>query len=71
MQENAKNTFIPAFFANRSVFVTGATGFLGKCLIEKLLRSCKDIDKIYILIRPKKGLSVYDRVKKMLNNKVS
>ncbi|XP_025072855.1 putative fatty acyl-CoA reductase CG5065 [Pogonomyrmex barbatus] len=32
----------------------GSTGFLGKVLIEKLLRSCPDISTIYLLIRTKK-----------------
>jgi len=31
----------------------GGTGFLGKVLIEKLLRSCPDISVIYLLIREK------------------
>jgi FlaA1/EpsC-like NDP-sugar epimerase len=35
----------------RSIFITGATGFVGKVLVEKLLRSCPDIAKIYILVR--------------------
>lgn len=71
MQENADNTFIPAFYANRCVFITGGTGFLGKALIEKLLRTCVDIKKIFLLMRPKNGLSVNDRLEIMLKNKVS
>ncbi|XP_073948972.1 putative fatty acyl-CoA reductase CG5065 [Choristoneura fumiferana] len=39
------------FYSGKSVFITGGTGFLGKVLIEKLLYSCKDIDKIYVLVR--------------------
>ncbi|XP_020298581.1 fatty acyl-CoA reductase 1-like [Pseudomyrmex gracilis] len=64
------DTFIPTFYSHRSVFITGGTGFLGKALCEKLLRSCPDIEEIYLLIRPKKGLTITDRVKKMLNNKL-
>lgn len=70
MEKNAADVYIPAFYAGRSIFITGATGFLGKVLIEKLLRSCPDVTEIFILIRPKKGLSVNDRLKKMLDNKV-
>ncbi|XP_063708795.1 putative fatty acyl-CoA reductase CG5065 [Culicoides brevitarsis] len=54
---------IPEFFAGRQVFLTGGTGFMGKALVEKLLRSCPEIDKIFMLIRPKKGKKPADRVK--------
>ncbi|XP_051167352.1 putative fatty acyl-CoA reductase CG5065 isoform X2 [Leptopilina boulardi] len=57
---------IPVFYAGRSIFITGATGFMGKVLIEKLLRSCPDIQEIFLLMRPKKGISIDDRLRKML-----
>lgn len=46
---------IGAFFENSTVFLTGATGYLGKLLLEKLLRACPKLKHIYILIREKKG----------------
>ncbi|KAJ8958400.1 hypothetical protein NQ318_002182 [Aromia moschata] len=45
---------IPQYFAGKNIFVTGATGFIGKALVEKLLRSCPDA---------KKGSSPWQRVK--------
>src|SRR5262245_55425117 len=42
-----------AFFAGKCVLVTGSTGFLGKAIVEKMLRSLPDTGKIYLLIRPK------------------
>ncbi|XP_020290521.1 fatty acyl-CoA reductase 1-like [Pseudomyrmex gracilis] len=69
MSEDA-NTFIPAFYSHRSVFITGGTGFIGKALCEKLLRSCPDIKEIFLLIRPQKNLTINDKLKKMLNNKI-
>jgi long-chain acyl-CoA synthetase len=44
---------IQEFFSGKSVLVTGATGFLGKAIVEKALRSLPDIGRIYLLIRPK------------------
>lgn len=50
------------FYANKDVFLTGGTGFLGKVLIEKLLRSCPDIGRIFVLMRNKRGKSIETRV---------
>jgi fatty acyl-CoA reductase len=58
------------FYKNKSIFVTGATGFLGKALIEKLLRSCYHLDKIYILVRHKKGKTPTQRLDEIINCKV-
>lgn len=62
---------IPAFYAGKSVFITGGSGFMGKILVEKLLYSCPDIKEIFLLIRPKKSIGVDDRLKKMLELPVS
>ncbi|XP_025157999.1 fatty acyl-CoA reductase 1-like [Harpegnathos saltator] len=59
---------IPAFYSGKSVFITGATGFLGKSLIEKLLRSCPDIKEIFLLMRPKKDVNIEERLRKLLTN---
>ncbi|RZC37887.1 NAD binding 4 and/or Epimerase domain containing protein [Asbolus verrucosus] len=56
---------IVEFYKGKNVFVTGATGFLGKLLVEKLLRACPDIDTVYILVRPKKGEDEHSRKDKV------
>ena len=61
---------IPEFFASRSVLITGATGFVGKALIEKLLRSCPQIDSLYLLIRPSKEKDAQSRLRELLKTKV-
>jgi fatty acyl-CoA reductase len=58
---------ITEFFQDKSVFVTGGTGFLGKVLLEKILRSCPDVDNIYVLIRPKKGKDLRERIRDITN----
>ena len=43
---------------------------MGKVLVEKLLRACP-VKKIYVLIRPKKGVEIQKRLDDMLSFEVS
>lgn len=61
---------IRKFYDGADVFITGGSGFVGKVLIEKLLRSCPNIKTIYLLMRPKRGLSALDRIHELSNNLV-
>lgn len=62
---------IEKFYDDAEIFITGGSGFIGKVLIEKLLRSCRGIKAIYLLIRLKKGMSFEQRVEKLADNLVS
>uniref|UniRef100_A0AAV1T8J3 Fatty acyl-CoA reductase n=1 Tax=Peronospora matthiolae TaxID=2874970 RepID=A0AAV1T8J3_9STRA len=51
-------------YSGRCLFITGGTGFLAKTLIEKLLRCTPGIAKIFVLIRPRKGVAPAERLQK-------
>ncbi|KAL0341394.1 UNVERIFIED_CONTAM: Fatty acyl-CoA reductase 2 [Sesamum radiatum] len=51
------------FFKGKNIFITGATGLLGKALIEKLLRSTS-VGKIYVLIKAEDKEAAVDRLRK-------
>jgi len=61
---------VAEYYNGKTLFITGATGFMGKVSIEKILRSLPGVKKIFMLIRPKKGVSPADRVKQIRKSKV-
>ncbi|XP_072934147.1 putative fatty acyl-CoA reductase CG5065 [Epargyreus clarus] len=66
MSENGPDMELPdrvaETFSDQTVFITGGTGFMGKVLVEKLLRKCPDIREIILLVRNKKGKSPRERL---------
>ncbi|XP_023727642.1 putative fatty acyl-CoA reductase CG5065 isoform X2 [Cryptotermes secundus] len=58
---------IPEFFQAKNIFVTGGSGFIGKVLLEKILRSCPDVGNIYILLRSKRGKDLKERLTDLTN----
>lgn len=59
------------FYNEKNIFITGGTGFVGVSLVEKLLRCCPKINNIYLLIRPKKGKQITERLEELTKNSVS
>lgn len=64
------STPVKDFYRNKQIFLTGATGFLGQIIIEKLLRCC-EINKLFILIRNKKGKTWQQRIDDICADPVS
>ncbi|TKS72947.1 Fatty acyl-CoA reductase 1 [Collichthys lucidus] len=61
---------IPEYYAGKNVLITGATGFMGKVLLEKLLRSCPEVKSVYVMVRSKAGQNPQARVADMVNCKL-
>ncbi|CAH1721750.1 unnamed protein product [Aphis gossypii] len=67
LQESPESQ-IQKCFRGSSILITGGTGFVGKVLIEKLLRSCRDLNTIYLVVRPLNGQNPNERVKEMFTS---
>ncbi|XP_070391766.1 fatty acyl-CoA reductase 1-like isoform X1 [Dermacentor albipictus] len=61
---------VAQFYKDRVVLITGGTGFIGKVLLEKLLRSCSDLKRVYLLVRSKRGKEPQARLKKMFDSQM-
>ncbi|GBP52561.1 Fatty acyl-CoA reductase 1 [Eumeta japonica] len=53
------------WYRGRKILVTGATGFMGKVLIEKILYSIPDVECVYALVRSKRGKTPEARIEEM------
>ena len=61
---------VAEFYRGKAVLITGGTGFMGKVLLEKLLRSCPGVTKLYVILRPKRNKSVNERRDMLLKTQV-
>ena len=62
---------VAEFYRGKAVLITGGTGFMGKVLLEKLLRSCPGVTKLYVILRPKRNKSVSERRDMLLKTQAS
>jgi fatty acyl-CoA reductase len=42
------------YYSDKTVLITGATGFVGKVLLETILRTLPQVERIYLLLRPRR-----------------
>nr|XP_033204475.1 putative fatty acyl-CoA reductase CG5065 [Bombus vancouverensis nearcticus]XP_033204476.1 putative fatty acyl-CoA reductase CG5065 [Bombus vancouverensis nearcticus] len=66
---NKTNT-LEEFYAGSGILLTGTTGFVGKGLLEKLIRMCPRIAAIFILLRPKTDETIEQRFKKLIDDPI-
>lgn len=61
---------IPEYYEGKNILLTGATGFMGKVLLEKLLRSCPKVKAVYVLVRSKAKQTPEERIEEITSCKV-
>ena len=59
---------IKGFYKDKTIFLTGTTGFVGKVVLEKFMRSLPDFKRMYVMVRPKKLISIQERLEKEILN---
>ncbi|XP_062558330.1 fatty acyl-CoA reductase 1-like [Armigeres subalbatus] len=57
------------FYEGATILIVGGTGFVGKALLEKVLR-CLKVKKVYLLIRSKDGHCAKDRLGKLMEDQL-
>lgn len=61
---------ISDFYKDSVVFLTGGSGFLGKALLIKILRTCNSVRTVYVMMRVKKQQSSEERFAAWLKHPV-
>jgi len=60
----AQGAGIREFYEGKTIFLTGTTGFVGKVVLEKIIRSLGNFKKLFVMVRAKKNMSVRERFEK-------
>ena len=63
-----QNMSVLEYYKGKIIMITGTSGFLGKVILEKVLRTIPDVQKIFLLIRNKSGESSQVRFQKNILN---
>jgi len=52
------------YYSGKTILMTGGTGYIGKIIIEKMIRSIPNIKRIYVMVRSKKDMTGQERIQK-------
>lgn len=55
---------IHKFYEGKTIFLSGATGFVGKVVLEKFIRTLPNFKKLFVMVRSKKNMTVQDRLER-------
>ena len=61
---------IKGFYKEKTILVTGTTGFIGKVVLEKILRTTPDVRRIYIMVRGKKAIHPLSRLEDIFASEI-
>lgn len=64
-------TPVQQYYKGKTVFITGASGFMGKVLLEKIMYSCTEVKEIIMICRAKRGKTPESRLEDMYKLPVS
>ena len=53
---------IKDFYTGKTILLTGATGFVGKVVLEKFMRALPNFKRMYVMVRPKKTVTIQQRL---------
>jgi len=63
---NREPLSIRKIYSGKHVLLTGASGFVGKVWLALMLAKVPELEKIYVLVRPKRKVSGFDRFENLL-----
>jgi len=55
-------------YRGRSVLLTGGTGFLGTAIVEKVLRSLPELERLYLIVRPSRDKGAEERFRDVVGS---
>ena len=60
---------VKEFYKGKNILLTGCTGFVGKVMLEKIMRSLPESGNVYLLVREKRGKTRTQRLKEILESR--